>query len=105
MASLLSEAIYLGKPVLSVPLHGQFEQVMDARYTRARGYRMARAAGPAEVAEFLARLPEFEASLAGYEQDGETASRSTSSRRSCTGAAADSRRRPPRARRWRGGQA
>ena len=30
--SLLSEAVYLGKPVLSIPLRGQFEQLMNARY-------------------------------------------------------------------------
>ena len=33
--SLLSEAVYLGKPALSVPLSGQFEQLMNARYLSA----------------------------------------------------------------------
>ncbi len=36
--SLLSEAVYLHKPVLSVPLAGQFEQLMNARYLEREGY-------------------------------------------------------------------
>ena len=36
--SLLSEAVYLGKPVLSVPLRGQFEQLMNARYLEREGF-------------------------------------------------------------------
>ena len=36
--SLLSEAVYLGKPVLSIPLRGQFEQLMNARYLERDGY-------------------------------------------------------------------
>ena len=97
--SLLSEAIYLGKPVLSVPLHGQFEQLMNARYLEREGYGMcAPAAGPAEVAGFLARLPEFEASLAGYEQDGNRVALDVIEAL-VTGAAAESRRRRREARR------
>ena len=38
--SLLSEAVYLGKPVLAVPLRGQFEQMMNARYLDRKGYGM-----------------------------------------------------------------
>jgi UDP:flavonoid glycosyltransferase YjiC (YdhE family) len=97
--SLLSEAIYLGKPVLSVPLHGQFEQLMNARYLQRAGYGMcAPGAGPAELAEFLARLPQYQAALAGYEQDGNRVALSVIEKR-VGAAAADSRRRRRHARR------
>jgi hypothetical protein len=97
--SLLSEAIYLGKPVLSVPLHGQFEQVMNARYLEREGYGMyAPATGPRQLAEFLARLPEFEDALAGYRQDGNRVALDTIEER-VEAAAADSRRRRRQARR------
>ena len=36
--SLLSEAVALRKPVLSLPLHGQFEQTMNARYLERDGF-------------------------------------------------------------------
>jgi uncharacterized protein (TIGR00661 family) len=69
--SLLSEAVYLGKPVLAVPLHGQFEQLMNARYLQREGFGMCAAeVTPAVLAEFLDRLEEFEGALAGYEQVG-----------------------------------
>ena len=44
--SLLSEAVYLGKPVLSIPLRGQFEQLMNARYLERLGYGCARPRRP-----------------------------------------------------------
>jgi Glycosyl transferase family 1 len=90
--SLLSEAIYLRKPVLSMPLHGQFEQLMNARYLEREGYGMcAPGAGPRELDAFLARLPEYESELALYEQDGNRVALETIAAR-VTAAAADSRR-------------
>jgi uncharacterized protein (TIGR00661 family) len=69
--SLLSEAVYLGKPVLSVPLRGQFEQVMNARYLDRMGYGMyAPSVTRKALAEFNERMPEFQQKLAGYEQVG-----------------------------------
>ena len=97
--SLLSEAIYLRKPVLSVPLHGQFEQLMNARYLQRSGYGMcAPAAGAAELAEFLGRLPGYEQALAGYDQAGNEEALDVIETR-VTDAAADSRRRRREARR------
>jgi len=88
--SLLSEAVYLGKPVLSVPLRGQFEQLMNARYLQRLGYGMcAPRVTKAGLDEFLDRLPELEAALGAYEQVGngvalreveESAERAASSR-------------------------
>jgi uncharacterized protein (TIGR00661 family) len=69
--SLLSEAVYLGKPVLSVPLEGQFEQLMNARYLEREGYGLcAPVVDEATVQDFLARLDAFHEKLSGYEQDG-----------------------------------
>jgi uncharacterized protein (TIGR00661 family) len=69
--SLMSEAVYLGKPLLAVPLRGQFEQLMNARYLQRMGYGMCtERVGKGVLAEFQERLPEFERSLAGYEQAG-----------------------------------
>ena len=36
--SLMGEAVYLGKPVFSVPLVGQFEQTLNALYLEKLGY-------------------------------------------------------------------
>jgi uncharacterized protein (TIGR00661 family) len=69
--SLLSEAVYLGKPMLAIPLRGQFEQLMNARYLEREGYGVcAEDADGQAVASFLDRLPGFEAALGGYRQDG-----------------------------------
>ncbi|MGH2986644.1 MAG: glycosyltransferase family protein [Solirubrobacterales bacterium] len=71
--SLLSEAVYLGKPVLAMPLHGQFEQLMNARYLEREGYGVcAPEVTPEVLDDFLGRLEEFEQALARYHQDGNT---------------------------------
>lgn len=36
--SLIGEALYLGKPIFSIPVKNQFEQVMNARYLEKLGY-------------------------------------------------------------------
>jgi uncharacterized protein (TIGR00661 family) len=69
--SLMSEAVYLGKPLLAVPLRGQFEQLMNGRYLARLGYGMCvERTSKAALAEFIDRLPEFEHALARYEQVG-----------------------------------
>ena len=78
--SLLSEAVYLGKPVLSIPLSGQFEQLMNARYLERLGYGMCATALTAErIGSFVSRIGEFEGALSDYRQSG-TRSRSRRSR-------------------------
>lgn len=72
--SLLSEAIYLGKPALSVPLRGQFEQLMNARYLEREGFGAYAAAIDSEVlSSFVTRLDEYQERLDAYEQDGNSA--------------------------------
>ena len=69
--TLLGEAVYLHKPVLSSPVKGQFEQVLNARHLEREGYGLAAEPLDAQrLGEFLERLPDFERGLAGYAQDG-----------------------------------
>jgi uncharacterized protein (TIGR00661 family) len=97
--SLLSEAVYLGKPVLSIPLRGQFEQLMNARYLARAGFGMCAPEVDAAVLDaFLARLDEFHDRLAGYRQEGNVEALDTIAA-VVTAAGADTRRDRARARR------
>jgi uncharacterized protein (TIGR00661 family) len=68
--SLMSEAVYLRKPMLALPLAGQFEQIMNARYLERLGFGTAadRLDEPA-VERFLERESLHAEALAAYEQD------------------------------------
>ena len=70
--TLMGEAVYLRKPMLSVPLGKQFEQVMNARYLEKVGYGCAADSleDPAEVTRFLGKIDGCAEKLAGYTQDG-----------------------------------
>ena len=67
----MGEAVYLRKPVFSIPVGGQFEQVMNARWIERLGYgRSADSlAGPGAIRDFIEGIPRFEERLASYEQD------------------------------------
>ncbi|MBW2736186.1 MAG: teichoic acid biosynthesis protein, partial [Deltaproteobacteria bacterium] len=69
--SLMGEAVFLGKPLLAVPLEKQFEQTLNALYLEKLGYgayceRLEEAA----LSAFLANLDTYRETLAGYQQDG-----------------------------------
>ncbi len=70
--TLMGEAVYLHKPMLALPLSGQFEQVLNARYLEKMGYgRFAASLDDPEVLHsFLRDLPRFEAQIADYQQHG-----------------------------------
>jgi uncharacterized protein (TIGR00661 family) len=69
--SLMSEVVYLRKPMLALPLAGQFEQEMNARYLERLGYGSAAATlDEASLQRFIGRLDAHSEALAGYEQDG-----------------------------------
>ena len=69
--TLLSEAVYLRKPVLSIPVERQFEQVLNALYLQELGYgTYSRRLDEAALGAFLARVPDHERALSGYSQDG-----------------------------------
>ena len=69
--TLMGEAVYLHKPMLSVPLAKQFEQVMNARYLEREGFgREARSLeDPAVIPRFLEAIPGCEEKLSHYAQD------------------------------------
>ncbi len=67
--SLMSEAVSLHVPLLSIPIEHQFEQELNARYLEQLGYGLCARALRTEVAEgFLARTDEFGHALGSYER-------------------------------------
>src|SRR6185369_886647 len=65
--SLMGEAVQLGKPLLSVPLEGQFEQTLNALYLQQLGYgEYHRALSESGIASFLYKAPTYAANLASY---------------------------------------
>ncbi len=72
--TLMSEAVYLRKPMLSVPIAGQFEQVINALYLDQLGYgSYAKTVDGNAVGTFLDKIPGCEKALAGYSQNGNRA--------------------------------
>jgi uncharacterized protein (TIGR00661 family) len=68
--SLMGEAVYLGKPMLSVPLKGQFEQTLNALYLQKLGYgEYHRELSEAAIARFLERAPDYARNLGAHQQD------------------------------------
>jgi uncharacterized protein (TIGR00661 family) len=69
--TLMSEAVYLHKPLLALPVQGQFEQVLNALYLEKLGYGMYAPELTVErLNDFLQRVPRCQEALKGYEQDG-----------------------------------
>ncbi len=68
--TLMGEAVYLGKPMLSIPLIGQFEQILNANYLAKLGYgERARDVTAESVRAFLSRAPRYAENLASFEHD------------------------------------
>ncbi|MBI5531418.1 MAG: teichoic acid biosynthesis protein [Deltaproteobacteria bacterium] len=69
--SLLHEAIYLGKPIFSVPVRHQFEQEMNARYLEKLGYGLGAPFIQADTLEwFLQQESRYVSALAHHKQHG-----------------------------------
>jgi uncharacterized protein (TIGR00661 family) len=65
--SLMGEAVHLRVPLLSIPIVGQFEQELNARWLSELGYGMwADRFDPAAVATFLDGVPKFAENLESY---------------------------------------
>ncbi len=65
--SLMGEAVQLGKPLLSVPLEGQFEQTLNALYLEKMGYgEYHRGLSEDKIASFLYKAPRYAENLAAY---------------------------------------
>ena len=69
--SLIGESLYLGKPIFSVPVRNQFEQVMNARYLEELGYGLAvDAIEPDILRLFLRERERYAARVAKHQQRG-----------------------------------
>ena len=70
--TLMGECVYLHKPMLCLPLAGQFEQILNARYLEHEGFgkEAKDLTSELEIKEFLENLPAYEEKLAKYTQDG-----------------------------------
>jgi uncharacterized protein (TIGR00661 family) len=69
--SLISEAVFLQRPVCSFPLGGQFEQFVNGAQVERLGYgRRFTEFTPDAVKAFLYDLGQFSENLSRYEQDG-----------------------------------
>ncbi|GAA4372908.1 MJ1255/VC2487 family glycosyltransferase [Hymenobacter koreensis] len=69
--SLISEAVYLHKPICAIPIPAQFEQWLNAAEVEKLSYgRHFSALTPDNLRAFLYDLKPFEQALAGYEQHG-----------------------------------
>jgi len=69
--SLISEAVYLRKPICAIPIPAQFEQFLNAVEVEKLGYgRHFTALTVDNVKAFLYDLGSFGQALADYEQDG-----------------------------------
>jgi uncharacterized protein (TIGR00661 family) len=69
--SLIGEAIYLGKPIFSVPVRNQYEQVLNARYLEQLGYGLEAPQIEADLLRlFLSEAPKYATRLAKHKQDG-----------------------------------
>jgi uncharacterized protein (TIGR00661 family) len=69
--SLMGEAVHLRVPMLTVPLVGQFEQELNARYLQALGYGMfTQSLEPSVVEAFLTNVDTYTKQLARYKPRG-----------------------------------
>jgi uncharacterized protein (TIGR00661 family) len=71
--TLMGEAVYLGRPMLAVPVRKQFEQLLNALYVRKLDYGeyVEHLTTPA-IGAFLERSDAYAASVATHTQDGNT---------------------------------
>jgi uncharacterized protein (TIGR00661 family) len=69
--SLVSEALYLGKPYLAIPVKNQFEQTFNAYYVGKLGYgAWWQDLGKEQIESFLFNLPVYAENLQSYPRAG-----------------------------------
>jgi uncharacterized protein (TIGR00661 family) len=69
--TLIGEAVYLGKPIYSVPVGNQYEQILNARYLEELGYGLGAHRVEADVLRlFLREAPKYASRIAKHRQDG-----------------------------------
>ena len=68
--TLISEAIYLRKPYLALPLKGQFEQVFNSLFLKKAGFgEYSEELNEKEVLDFLSNLDKYKIKLRSYNPD------------------------------------
>jgi uncharacterized protein (TIGR00661 family) len=69
--SLMSEAVSIGVPLLSIPVSGQFEQELNARYLQTLGFgAWSEALDAGRIAAFLEQSGVYEQNLAAFAHRG-----------------------------------
>lgn len=69
--TLMTEAIYSGKPMMAIPFEGQFEQILNANYLQGMGYgERAGVISVGSVERFLSREDRYREMLSGAKHDG-----------------------------------
>jgi uncharacterized protein (TIGR00661 family) len=69
--SLMCEAVFLGKPIYSVPVRNQIEQVLNGRYAEEMGYGLCADHMDADLLRlFLRESPKYAQRVARHKQDG-----------------------------------
>jgi uncharacterized protein (TIGR00661 family) len=67
--SLVTEALYLGKPYLAVPVQNQFEQIFNAFWLERTGYgAFWEELSKEKIESFLFNIPQFREKLTGYKR-------------------------------------
>jgi len=67
---LISEAIYLGKPVLSIPIKHQFEQVLNAIYLKKLGYgKYYLDISEKKIEEFIKNINKYKIGLRKFKKE------------------------------------
>jgi uncharacterized protein (TIGR00661 family) len=65
--TLMSEALYLKKPYLALPLHGQFEQTLNALFLKQAGFGdYSQTLKKQEIENFLNNLDKYKTKLRSY---------------------------------------
>ncbi|MFA5141680.1 MAG: MJ1255/VC2487 family glycosyltransferase [Candidatus Woesearchaeota archaeon] len=66
----ISEALYLKKPILSIPVRRQFEQTINAIYLNRSGYgKYAKTAERSDLLEFVCNLNKYNEKLKNYKKE------------------------------------
>ena len=69
--TLITEALYLGKPVLSEPIKKHFEQIINAVYLEKLGFgKYVESLDSRSVKEFVGSIQSFEEKLRNYTREG-----------------------------------
>lgn len=69
--TLISEALYLKKPVLSIPVRRHFEQILNAVYVEKMGYGVfSKKADAQEITYLMDNLGAYKKNLQNYSTDG-----------------------------------